>query len=71
MWSRDSALFMPCTVDNQFTTLRPTKCAVLFLRYLYYNITLNVPTCLHPQGIVAWESNQSNTAQRTNNFYVQ
>jgi hypothetical protein len=29
-------LFIPCTVDNQFGTLRPTKCTILFLRYLYY-----------------------------------
>jgi hypothetical protein len=48
-------------VEIQFATLTPTKCAVLFLRYLYYNITkyfyiFRSPTD-HHQG-----TNQSNTA---------
>ena len=46
----------------QFGTLRPTKGAILFLRYLYYNITLNIPTCFDPQGLIIREPNQSNTA---------
>jgi hypothetical protein len=48
-------LFTPCTVHNQFTTLRPTKCTVLYLSYLYYNITLNIPTCFDPQVIIIRE----------------
>ena len=36
--------FIPCTANNQLTTPKPTKCTILFLRYLYYNITLNTPT---------------------------
>jgi hypothetical protein len=30
-------LFMLCTVDNQFITLRPTKCTILFPDVVYYN----------------------------------
>jgi hypothetical protein len=38
-------IFIPCTFGNQFTALRPTKCTILSLKYLFYNITLNIPTC--------------------------
>jgi hypothetical protein len=38
-------LFVPCTVGNQLTTLSPTKRTVLFADILYYNISLNSPTC--------------------------
>jgi hypothetical protein len=31
---------------------KPTKCTESFLRYLYYNITLNIPTCFSPHGII-------------------
>jgi hypothetical protein len=35
-----------------------------FMGHLYYNITLNIPTCFDSQGIVVRESTQSNTAQK-------
>jgi len=35
----------------------------LSLRFLYYNITLNIATCFGPQGTIIRESNQSNTAK--------
>jgi len=41
---------------------KPTKSTNLFLRYLHYNITLNITTCFGPQGIIIRESNQSNAA---------
>ena len=44
------------------------KCTALFVRYLYYNITLNIPTCFDPQGIIVRESNQSITAVLANLF---
>ena len=28
---------------------QPTKCAIFFLRYIQYNVTLNVPTSFDPQ----------------------
>jgi len=30
----------------------------LFLRHLYYNITLNIPTCFGPQRAIITESNK-------------
>jgi hypothetical protein len=33
----------------------------MFLRYSYYNITFNIPTCFGPKGIIGLESNKSNT----------
>ena len=50
------------SLTDQFTTLRPTKCTILFVTCLYY-ITLNIPTCFDLQGIIIGESNPSNTAQ--------
>ena len=37
-----------------------TKCTNLFLRYLYYNITINTPICFRPQGTIIRQSNQRN-----------
>jgi hypothetical protein len=34
--------------------IQPTKCTLLFLRYLYYNITLNIPTFFDPQTPRYW-----------------
>jgi hypothetical protein len=34
----------------------PTKCTILFLRYLYYNTTLIIPTCFSLQGTIIMES---------------
>ena len=31
---------------------RLTKCTNLFLRYLYFNITLNSTTCFGPEGTI-------------------
>jgi len=30
--------------------MKATKCTELFLRYLYYSITVNIRTCFGPQG---------------------
>ena len=63
-------LFILYTVDIRNT--QPTKYTLLFLRYLYYNITLNVPTCFEPQRIIIREPNQSNTTQnQISHFYTQ
>jgi len=35
------------------SNIQPTKCAILFIRYLYYNITLNISTCFDLQGIIS------------------
>jgi hypothetical protein len=59
--ARPQAVFS--NISIQLTTFRPTKCTILFLKYLYHNITLNIPTCFDPQEIIIRESNQSNTAQ--------
>ena len=40
----------------------PTKCTILFLRYLYHSITLNIPTWFYPQGFTIREPNQNNKA---------
>jgi hypothetical protein len=51
---------------HQFTTpmhdIKPTKHTNLFLTHLYYNITMNIPTCFGPHDIMIRESNQSSTA---------
>jgi hypothetical protein len=59
----DLILFILCIVDIQLTTLRPTKCTILFPDILYYNIAWNTATCFDSKGIIIRESNQSNTAQ--------
>jgi hypothetical protein len=58
----DFTLFIPRTVRNQLATLRPTKRSVLLLRYLHYDVTLNIPTCFDPQLIIIREGKQSITA---------
>jgi hypothetical protein len=35
--------------------IKPTKCTKMVLRYLYYNITLNIPTCFDPQRTIIRE----------------
>jgi hypothetical protein len=59
-------LFIPPTVNNQFATLRPTKCTmlVLFLRYLYYNNIYNIAASFDPQGIIIREPTKA-TSHRT------
>jgi hypothetical protein len=42
--------------ENQFTTLNQQN-AQLFLRYVYYNITLSIPTYFDPQGTNIREPN--------------
>jgi hypothetical protein len=34
---------------------KPTKCKKYFLRHIYYNITLSILTCFHPQGTIMRE----------------
>jgi len=34
---------------------QPNKCAVFFLRYLYFIVTLSISTCFSPQGIIIRE----------------
>jgi hypothetical protein len=41
---------------------RINKMQIFFLRYSHYNITLNIPACFDPQGIIVSEPNQSRTA---------
>jgi hypothetical protein len=43
------------SIASQHST---TKCKVLFLRCLCWNISLNIPTCFDPQGIITREPNQ-------------
>jgi len=43
---------IPCIVNNQFKTLNEKYYKILFLRYLYYNITLDIPTAFDSQGII-------------------
>jgi len=52
--------------------IKPTKCTKLFLRCVYYSVTLNVTTCFGPKGTVSRESNQSKAAQnQISHFYTQ
>jgi hypothetical protein len=44
------------SLEKKFAVLRPTKCTILFHRYLYYSITLNIATCFDRQGITIRES---------------
>ena len=41
-------LFTPSIVDNQLTTVSPTKCTALFPDILYLKITFNTATCFDP-----------------------
>jgi hypothetical protein len=41
--------------NSQFATLRPTKCTLLFFRYLYYNVSYNIPTCFNNHGFITEE----------------
>ena len=45
---------------------KPTKYPKLFLRYLYYSITINSPTNFGPQATIIRESNQSSSSQNQN-----
>jgi len=55
-------LFIPCIFDGIFHDTEPTNCTDLFLRYLFYNITLNIATCCRRQGTNIRESNQNHVA---------
>jgi hypothetical protein len=48
VYSVSFILFIPCVVDNQLTTLSPTKCTISFLDILYYRLTLKASTCFDP-----------------------
>jgi len=52
--------FVPGIVDIQKT--EPTKCRMLFLRRLYYIITLSIPKCFEPQRVIIREQVSKNTA---------
>ena len=52
-------LYCPLITNSQHQTKKSEN---LFLRSLYYNITLNIPTCFGPQQTIIRESNQSNIA---------
>jgi len=52
-------LFIPCIIDNYFTTLNQRYSQTVSLD-IY--ITLNIPTCFDPQGTFCRESNESYTA---------
>ena len=41
-------MFILCIFDDELTTLISTKCTILSPGILYYNITLNNPTCFDP-----------------------
>jgi hypothetical protein len=45
----------------------------VFLRYLYYNITLNIPTCFHPQGVITLGNQITATPHKkqTSNLCIQ
>jgi len=57
---RNFVLFIPCIIDNEFTTLSQHNAQNCFL--FTYNRTLNVPTCFDPQVIYIRGSNKSSTA---------
>ena len=41
---------------------QPAKCTMFFPRHFYYSITLSIPTCLSPQGIIIKEQISNNNA---------
>jgi len=41
---------------------QPTKCTMFFLRCLDHIITLSIPACFSPQGIIIREQVSNNTA---------
>jgi hypothetical protein len=45
-----------CECD-ELTTLSPTKCTILFPDILYYNTTLNTPTCFDPSTFLWYTHN--------------
>jgi len=50
-YSSNFMLFVPCVIH--IYNSKQTKRTMFFLRYLYYIITLNIPTCFTPQGITS------------------
>jgi penicillin V acylase-like amidase (Ntn superfamily) len=54
----DCILFILFIIVDRFTTLDQQNAKKLFLRYLYYNITLNIPTCFGPHETVIRNSNK-------------
>jgi hypothetical protein len=47
-WRENTCHFWRDKMTNPL--YQTTKCTNLFLRYLHYNITLNIATCFDPQG---------------------
>ena len=76
MLSRDGVLKTCCSYVEVNCFLihnnKPTKYTKLFLRYLYFNIALNIATCFDPQRTNIRESNQSTAAHKQiSNFFTQ
>ena len=53
-------LLMPCVFENRFIT-QSTKCTIFFVKLLYRVITLGIPTCFDPQGIIFRDETCRNT----------
>jgi len=49
-------------INPTLRNTQPTQCTVLFIRYLCYDIALNIHKCVTPQGVIIREPNQSITA---------
>ena len=47
---------------DRIRDVKPTKRTVMFIRYLHYSITLNIPACFHPQGNIIRGLNRTNMA---------
>jgi hypothetical protein len=43
-----------------------TKLTIFFLKYLYYNMALNIPTCFDPQGIIIREQTKAILQKKEN-----
>ena len=54
--------FIPCIIDNRFTSLNQQNAHTFSLDTLYY-IALNITKCFGPQGTIIRERSQSNAAQ--------
>jgi hypothetical protein len=55
-------LFIPCIIDNQFTTVNQQNAQQHALD-VYNNITPNIATCSSPQRIIVRGSHHSNNTK--------
>jgi len=52
--------------------IQPQQRTILFFIYLYYNITLNIPTCFDPQVVIFRKTNKSNMVKnKISQLYTQ